>query len=222
MAIEHRNLPESGLHEPKGVSGAPSKRVYRSNGTGSGSWAQVDSDTLAGTINNASAEGLGVVTDGAGGLKAQPPAAGSFGSLNLTGNTVVISVPAAVDPTLNTISDYVEITLAFTFAAVQRFNTGSNYLEIIDSGNYLIDFWANVETALQQNTVGFKFEKNGSFVPRAPKTYMSAAGEVYNISGNGIHDFVTGDRVKLYVASVKATNILITDTTFSMLYMGGL
>ena len=36
--IEHKNIPESGLHEPKGVSLASSGEVYVADGVGSGNW----------------------------------------------------------------------------------------------------------------------------------------------------------------------------------------
>lgn len=38
MSQEHKNMPEDGLHEPKGVSTAAVNQVYVSNGSGSGSW----------------------------------------------------------------------------------------------------------------------------------------------------------------------------------------
>jgi hypothetical protein len=47
MAVEHRNLTGSALHEPKGASSAVEGTVYIADGSGSGTW----SDPLAG-INN--------------------------------------------------------------------------------------------------------------------------------------------------------------------------
>ena len=38
MTIEHKDIPEDGLHEPKGVSVANSGQVYVANGAGSGNW----------------------------------------------------------------------------------------------------------------------------------------------------------------------------------------
>lgn len=64
--MEHRNIPEDGLHEPKGVSLAPSSRVYRSDGSGSGEWSQVDANTLSGGITNATEAGRIVLTDEGG------------------------------------------------------------------------------------------------------------------------------------------------------------
>jgi hypothetical protein len=38
MSIEHKDIPEDGLHEPKGVSTASLNQAYISDGSGSGSW----------------------------------------------------------------------------------------------------------------------------------------------------------------------------------------
>ena len=38
MTIEHKDMPEAGLHEPKGVSTASSGQVYVGDGAGSGAW----------------------------------------------------------------------------------------------------------------------------------------------------------------------------------------
>lgn len=38
MAINHKDIPDSGLHEPKGVVSAAAGTVYVADGAGSGSW----------------------------------------------------------------------------------------------------------------------------------------------------------------------------------------
>lgn len=45
--VEHKNIPNAQLHEPKGVSSAASGTVYTADGSGSGSWT----DSLA-ALNN--------------------------------------------------------------------------------------------------------------------------------------------------------------------------
>lgn len=44
MTIQHKDLPEAQLHEPKGVSTALQRQVYRSDGAGSGAWEYVMAD----------------------------------------------------------------------------------------------------------------------------------------------------------------------------------
>ena len=41
MTTQHKDIPEAQLHEPKGVSTAVNKAVYKANGTGSGAWAKL-------------------------------------------------------------------------------------------------------------------------------------------------------------------------------------
>lgn len=48
MTIEHKNIQEGGLHEPKGVSLATAGQVYEADGLGSGTW--VNSLSNAGKI----------------------------------------------------------------------------------------------------------------------------------------------------------------------------
>lgn len=221
MAIEHVNIPESGLHEPKGASTAASDRVYRSNGAGSGAWSKVDANTLQGTISNTAAANLRVITDGEGGFNTEPTPASSFGTLNLTGNTTTKSVTAATDSTLKTNSDFQELDIALSFDNLVNMSNGSNSLILQAGGLYLIDFWANVAASSNGTKFSLKFVINGAtFVPRGPKLTLNTAGQFYNMSANGIHDFTASDEVKLFIAASNSTNITIEDMTFQMVYLG--
>jgi energy-converting hydrogenase Eha subunit B len=84
---EHINIPESGLHEPKGASTASGDTTYVSNGSGSGSWKKVDANTLSGTLTNTTAAGRLVTTSGAGALGSR---SGTFTADEITylGNTL--------------------------------------------------------------------------------------------------------------------------------------
>lgn len=55
MAIEHVDIVDPEIHEPKGAASAASGRVYVANGTGSGSWVEYPSATLStkGIVNKA-------------------------------------------------------------------------------------------------------------------------------------------------------------------------
>ena len=43
---EHKDLPDTQLHEPKGCASASVNTVYVSNGSGSGTWKKVNSDVI--------------------------------------------------------------------------------------------------------------------------------------------------------------------------------
>lgn len=52
--MEHRNIPDGELHEPKGAATALEGTFYKSNGSGSGSW---------GKLTDSNVEGLGPNTE---------------------------------------------------------------------------------------------------------------------------------------------------------------
>jgi hypothetical protein len=70
MTVQHKDIPNDGLHEPKGVSTASSGQVYLANGAGSGTWANSPTTgTLIGILDYndlATATTPIVVTGGAG------------------------------------------------------------------------------------------------------------------------------------------------------------
>jgi len=223
MAIEHKNIPEAGLHEPKGASTAASDRVYVSNGLGSGEWAKVDADTLQGTVNNSSEEGMRVVTDGAGGFRVEAPTGRSRAMMTLTNNAIVVPLAAATDSQLGTNSDYTILDLAFNFENVKGIVTGPNYLQLGESGVYMIDFWANAKAGNNNARLALKFVINDiEFINRRPKLRLPVAGEISNFSASGFHGFAQGDQVKLAIASNITTDITLEDLAFQMILLEGL
>ncbi len=209
------------MHEPKGVSLAASNRVYTSDGAGSGDWSQVDADVLQGSINNGVGANLRVITDGSGGFTTEPTPASSFGTMNLTGNNTAKAVTAATDTTLRTDGDFTALDISLTFDNLVNMTSGSSSLILGASGLYLIDFWASVKSDTNATKFSLKFVIDGvTFVPRGPKLTLGTAGQIYNMGANGIHDFTSGQEIKIYIAADKSANITIEDMTFQLLYLG--
>ncbi len=195
--------------------------MYTSDGAGSGAWSQVDADVLQGTINNSVAANLRVITDGSGGFSTEPTPASSFGSLNLTDNTTVKAVTAAGDTTLNSDGDFTVLDISLTTENLVNMGSTSNSLVMQASGLYLIDFWANVKASVNSTKFSLKFVVNDTdFVARGPKLTCVTAGQIYNMSANGIHNFNSGDTLKVYIAADKSADITIEDMTFQLLYLG--
>lgn len=46
MAIQHEDITDPKIHEPKGISTASANTVYVANGAGSGAWSKLDTDNL--------------------------------------------------------------------------------------------------------------------------------------------------------------------------------
>ena len=61
--VQHKDLPDAQLHEPKGASSANAGDVYVSDGAGSGSWA-----TASALGSDTATAGEQLTADGAGGL----------------------------------------------------------------------------------------------------------------------------------------------------------
>jgi len=60
--LQHKDLPNSQLHEPKGVSAANAGEIYTANGAGSGAW-----DSLDGASTGVAPAGALLIADGATG-----------------------------------------------------------------------------------------------------------------------------------------------------------
>lgn len=64
--VQHKDIPDAQLHEPKGASTAANGRVYVSNGSGSGSWQKVKDDNIDSELSEQGAflesNGAGVAT----------------------------------------------------------------------------------------------------------------------------------------------------------------
>ena len=92
--IQHKDIPELQLHEPKGASTATSGQVYTSDGAGSGAWQKPfdqlivvrDASDLAGTLSSTSVYFIDGIID-MGSQTIQVPA----GGLNLAGHTFDVS-----------------------------------------------------------------------------------------------------------------------------------
>jgi hypothetical protein len=64
MTIEHRDIADADLHEPKGVAAATANKVYVSNGSGSGNWQKAGAVSIDSTGEN---KGRIITADGANG-----------------------------------------------------------------------------------------------------------------------------------------------------------
>lgn len=226
MAIEHKNIPEEGLHEPKGIAFAPSNRVYVSQGNGTGQWNQVGANVLKGDISDALPSGRFVVTDGDGGLSSvEDPGSGGTsptvvrarGVLAVTNNETSFSVPAATGVRLNNPTDYQDIGSLLSSEDMLNMTAGSNFLQINQAGLYRLSFWTNARASVMGTRLGFKAKVNAdTFVTRGGKDYLHTADEVGNISFSGIRAFAEGDVVRLTIASSKLVDVTLEDLGFAL------
>ncbi len=55
MTIQHVDIADPFIHEPKGVNAAASKTVYVADGAGSGAWGKLPTQGMAGVSGDGSA-----------------------------------------------------------------------------------------------------------------------------------------------------------------------
>ena len=65
MTVEHKDITDPNIHEPKGINSAAINTFYKANGTGGGTWAKVPTQGLAGVSGNGVAN-QSIIVDGSG------------------------------------------------------------------------------------------------------------------------------------------------------------
>ena len=215
MTIQHRLIPEAELHEPKGVSTASNHKVYVANGSGSGTWKQVDTTDLKGATGDAGSTNKYMRTDGANGLVAKTDHV--HGNMTITNNTNNFAMTAAVDSTLLTNTDYVLITGTGAPWASEVLFGGitftTNQLTVPVTGIYRIDLWANI-SSFPSNTakVGVQYRVNGTtFGPRKVIVKSNSGGDYGQLNGFGFANLNAGDYVQLYAASSVTGGLIISN-----------
>jgi hypothetical protein len=220
--IQHKDIIDPNVHEPKNISTALINTVYVANGSSSGVWKRPDSTTLKGLTGDAASNNKRILSDGANGFRFITDA--SYASMVFSGNTTGFTMATASDPTLNTNSDYVLFTgtgapwslgtevLGITFS--------TDRLTIGTTGVYKIDLWASI-TGFPTNTakVSVKYKINGTtFSTRHPIAKSNSAGDADSLNGFGLLTLNSGDYVQLYLASSAAGSLVISDinTTLSL------
>lgn len=143
-----------------------------------------------------------------------------FGQRAITGNSTAIAITAAVDATLSTNSDYIQVTGIFN-ATPDGENSGvtqqTNTFTIAQAGIYRIEVWASVRSNANNTAVALKFGIDGTIgLGRRPKVFLRNVGEVHTLTAFGYHHFDAGDVISLWFASDKTANITFEDAVFGV------
>lgn len=219
MTIQHKNIPDAELHEPKGASTAVVNTAYWSNGSGSGAWEKVKANKLEGLAGDGGVARLKVVTDGANGFDLYRDYA--FGKMHITNNAIPFALTAAADTTLNTASQYTLLTgsgAPFANGLEDGVTFSVNKLTANYAGVYDLNFWACL-TSFPSNTahVALKFKiNNTTFSDMKVVTKSNSNGDDGILSAN---DFVTlgaNDYIQLYIASDATGNVVINNSALTM------
>jgi hypothetical protein len=219
MAIQHSNIPDAQLHEPKGVASAALNTSYFADGSGSGDWKKVGVETLSGLAGDGSVARLKVVTDGSNGFDLYRDY--SFGKMHITNNTTPFALTAAADATLNTASQYVLLTgsgAPFDNGTGDGVTFSTNRLTVGYAGIYDLNFWACL-TGFPSNTakVAMKFKINGTtFSDMKVVTKSNSSGDDGTLAASDFIQLAANDYIQLYIASNVTGNVVINNSALTM------
>lgn len=219
MAIQHKNIPEAELHEPKGVSTAVLNTAYFANGAGSGTWKKVGAETLNGLSGDGGVARLKVVTDGSNGFDLYRDYA--FGKMHITNNSTPFALTAVADTTLNTASQYTLLTGAgapFANGLEDGVTFSVNKLTANYAGIYDLNFWACL-TSFPSNTarVAMKFRINGgTFSDMKVVTKSNSNGDSGIMAACDLIQLAANDYIQLYIASDVTGNVTINNSALTM------
>lgn len=219
MSIEHKDIVDPDIHEPKGIAAASANRVYVADGAGSGTWDQVDSSALKGLSGDAAVADKILVTDGSNGFDLITGFA--YGSMVISGNTNAFSVTAAVDATLATTTDYALFTgtgapwASETLSGV-TFNT--NRLIVPVAGVYELSAWANIsEFPSNVTLVGMKYRVNGTtFSTRHVREKANSTADSGNLNMTELISLSASDYVQVYFASSVTGSLTIANANIML------
>ena len=219
MAVQHKDLPDPELHEPKGVIGAAGGTVYVANGSSSCSWQKIASSSMKGLSGDGGSSGLVPVTDGTGGFSLIPHI--SYGVMGITNNSNNFATTAAADATLQSTADYVLFTgggAPWTGELLHNVTFDTNKLTVPVNGVYNVRFWSNI-SGFPSNTalVGARFKVNNtSWSPRTVITKSNSAGDYGSMNAFGLVTLSAGDYVQLFVASSVTGNLMIKNANLTV------
>lgn len=217
--IQHKDIPDAQLHEPKGVAAAAAGYVYVANGTGGGVWKKAGSDSLLALSGDTGSSNKKLVTNGANGFTLRED--NVYGSQTITANSTAIALTAVADITFNTPTQYTLLTGAgapWVGEVLYGVTFNTDRLTVPVTGVYQIHLWMNVSTFPNASAkVSIRYRVNGgAFSTRKPTIRSAIANDISQIAGFGFLNLNAGDYIQIYVASDTSGNLVIGDSSSSV------
>lgn len=209
MAIQHKEIQDPDLHEPKGISTADKNTSYRADGSGSGEFRLDKPTDLSGITSPAPGRKI-VIGDAGETFKQVVDSA--IGSKTIVNNSIDLAVSKAADTSLNANSDYQVVAGVGAPWQGDSTNDGVGFstdkLTTTIHGIYRVDFWTSLSKFPSENAIiSFKYRRNGTLFG-ADKVLIKANG-AGSVSAFGVTELQAGDYIQLGVASTEAGNLTI-------------
>lgn len=210
--VQHRDIPDSEQHEPRGASTAQNGTVYVADGSGAGNFIKIPLAALQGTIPDGARVPL--VTDGSGGVTAGPLSI--IGAQAIRGNSQLTNLPTASDPFLSANVDY-RVLGQGQGLWQQEHLYGTSFdgdgLVVNFPGVYKLEFWATIQTyPTAEATVGAKFLINDTF--RLER--VVAGRQAGHVAMHAIHYLNAGDRVRVALAASQTNGYWVNSAYLSV------
>lgn len=217
--IQHRDIPDAQLHEPKGVAAASTGYVYVANGVGSGTWKKVGTDSFKGISGDGGSSNKKLVSDGSNGFSLREDVL--YGAQTITSNNTVFAVTAVADTTFNTASQFSLLTgpgAPWTSENLFGVAFDVDRLTVPVSGIYEVHTWMNITVFPNASArVAVRYRVNGStFSLRKPTVKSAIANDISQVTGFGLVSLNAGDYIQMYVASDTTGNLVIGDCSHSI------
>jgi hypothetical protein len=214
--VEHKDIPDSGLHEPKGAASATVGTVYTSDGLGSGT------HQLPEIEGQASASAGKVPYKAAGGnVVWDLPRSDNHARMSVINNMTTISKTAG-SADLHLEADYTKVSLFVDgpLGGVDLTLSGDSTFIINTDGTYVLALWASVSSDTVSTLIALTPRINGvSDAPNSPvaKQLIKDVGGITTVSGFGFNTFSAGDVIDLGLAANKNSNINIHESVLHVL-----
>lgn len=211
IMIEHKDIADPNIHEPKGVRAANANTVYVSTGTGTGTWKKLRVSDLEGFSGSLANEGYVLRTTGVSN-QFQAVLQNAYAVVHLTSNNTPMAQVAATDPTLSTNSDYKPFNVSgFSWVEGETYKatTSANTIITPVTGFYKVSLQASIgNTPMEATKVGFKIRVGGSIFTNVKAVSI---GKNSSVSFSDFIPITAGTQVEGCIASTDDGNIVVTD-----------
>lgn len=197
MTIQHKNIPEADLHEPKGVSLATANTAYVANGSGSGSWQKIPTQGLAGIGTNGSLGQLVTINGSGAFVLASAP----HGHISFFDSTTPVSITYPSTPT--------KINVTTVGSGVSTGISEGTTSRLTYTGTVAVDLCISYTVALDQasgsnRNITTSLYKNGSLLD-AQTIVTTQSGIITSLSGITNDTAVENDYYEVYVTNNGAS-----------------
>lgn len=199
LSIQHKDIPDANLHEPKGVAAAVNKSVYKANGAGSGSWVKLNDSDMDYTDKTKNLFGWNDIAD----------------SQYTSGSPRSISASVRTLLTNNALATQTDTSRLGTI-----WNTGSSYFQVNDlNGLYIVRTQFKCKAAAAAGTpyvIKLELEtSNGPTVISVNDQFIKGGSYENGVSFTTaiyLGSFINNTQLKVYLT--PDTNVTVYDIGF--------